>query len=129
MATRLKTARQILNLLDRWFVAQKQDVRGADEGQKLWDVLTALRGPDMRKSYNLKNTTTSRIRTAAFPRLATRGVGAFGASFSQGKMIRVPAVLTTDHMHFIKHVKGATRALGLRIRKMKAPASKPDGPF
>jgi hypothetical protein len=117
LATRLKTARQVLNWLDDWFVAQHK--KNTDEGPKLWNVLAALRGPDAENSYTLKDVTTARIRTAAFPRLA-KTAHRLGASFSEGgKVVSVPAVPEGAVKHFVGHAKKAAKALGLRIRKMK----------
>jgi hypothetical protein len=57
--------RAMLDQLDAFFI----DEEHADT-KVLWDVLSALRGPDNDVQSDLKNTSTIPIRTAAFPRLA-----------------------------------------------------------
>ncbi len=57
------TARGVLDLIDERLVNLPPQERA-----KLWDVLTALRGPDFEdKNEELKKATTCHIRSKAFP--------------------------------------------------------------
>lgn len=66
-----KTAREMLDLIDDFFTDMSIPV---DESRKLWDVLSALRGPDeihrVDSTPNQKATATIPIRRAAFPKVA-----------------------------------------------------------
>ena len=61
MATSDKLRKQ-LDQIDTWLCEEG--------GEKLWDVLSALRGPDVDDTVDLKETTTIVIRAAAFPQCA-----------------------------------------------------------
>lgn len=66
------TARDMLDLIDRFLLARMKDpCFTKTEAAKLWDVLSALRGPDFDdgKGIELKAATTVPIRRVAFPRL------------------------------------------------------------
>lgn len=87
-----------------------------DHGKQLWDVLTALRGPDTKpftqESYELKLRTTAIIRSRAFPRVA-RNLSTFPhkfAHFSHCTNERIVA-RTDDPQHFVQHAIAAERAL------------------
>lgn len=60
------SVRNILDTIDEFLV----DNISNGEGGKLWDVLTALRGPDDESDWASKYTATGPIRAAAFPRFA-----------------------------------------------------------
>ncbi len=62
-----KTAKDVLNDLDEWMVSTDFHQRC-----QLWDVLSALRGPDqLEQSYD-KSSTTGWIRVCAFPKLTAQ---------------------------------------------------------
>jgi hypothetical protein len=71
-----KTAREMLDLIDQFLVSPPIPFSGSDpfgptEQKALWDVLSALRGPDDMKDA-VKHVTTARIRKAAFPLCANK---------------------------------------------------------
>lgn len=102
------------------------------DGQELWAVLTALRGPD-EHSDKLKDEVTAPIRGAAFPKLrmmATRDVSLFALSrasglspvsedgrwYFRGFQIAPPENLRPPQGgsdHFNAHAKAAVTALGM----------------
>lgn len=120
--SRNATAREILDALDKWFTegwSNKDDPQ--PEREALWDVLTALRGPD-DSDVLLKEHTTEIIRSHAFPLIAKRihsetGVWApaFFAPPSRGlheiKIRTTSAALPSSSTHFNRHVKDAHAAL------------------
>jgi hypothetical protein len=57
--------RQILDVIDRELAT------GSDAAQELWDVLSALRGPDIGDT-GIKEDSTIPIRRAAFPETAAK---------------------------------------------------------
>ena len=61
----MNTVREVLDVIDEFLA------RGDSRAGALWDVLTALRGPDDESKEQLKSSTTSHIRRAAFPLLAS----------------------------------------------------------
>jgi len=62
----MQTVREILDILDE-FLAQ-----GTPESQRLWDVITALRGPENDPVGELKSKSVAHIRRAAFPKTAAK---------------------------------------------------------
>lgn len=84
-----------------------------DGSEALWDVLTALRGPD---TGNLKGklATTAVIRLVAFPGLAnceTIPFTVFCEDAEDSRGYRVSEMISRDH--FSKHAKRAFDALDL----------------
>ena len=85
----------------------------------VWDVLTALRGPDEDR-YD-KTTTTAVIRGAAFPRLAKRNSrerDGFSFAYPGGWEYRISNVVhfsMSPSRHFGSHIIRAARSLGLRM--------------
>lgn len=63
VTARKVTFRQMLRQIDIFLLQRNGD------GRKLWDVLSALRGPDSQDPI-LKHRTTEAIRTRAFPKCA-----------------------------------------------------------
>jgi hypothetical protein len=111
-----KTARDMLDTLDKFLAT------GQDEAKTLWDVLTALRGPD-NGSDQAKEHATIPIRRAAFPRTteAYRHKGDvfyIGADFGYYEEpiteIELPPIVE-DHLRF--HVEYAAVALGLKTKE------------
>src|SRR6266404_4013913 len=93
------TLRQVLNVIDARLA------KGGVDAGKLWDVLSALRGPDEDVKHN-KDTTTVPIRLAAFPKTARLSWPP--AQFTNGdRPIEVP---DTDG-HFERHIRVAAYAL------------------
>lgn len=60
-----KSVRDVLDVIDNALCELPKR-----EATHLWDILTALRGPDMPGTAVFKATTTSHIRAFAFPRTA-----------------------------------------------------------
>lgn len=106
-----KTARDVLNMLDTFLSSDKTD---NDERQKLWNILTALRGPDNDDIYQ-KERTTVPIRRAAFPKMAEQSdIWPCGAQFMSFSIANVPDFTPRDDdTHFDFHARAAARALGL----------------
>jgi hypothetical protein len=80
--------------------------RDDSDSEALWNILTALRGPDSDE-WELKAATTERIRTVALPKTAYSNFTASTASFSKGKIDK--SILPDDH--FGNHVRMAITAL------------------
>jgi len=114
-----KTAVEMLNLLDRFFCDAE-----SNESFALWQVLTALRGPDDSGKVNkLKSATTERIRTAAFPLCFQRSRGpALIAGFSPDCTLDL-SVLDADGIsqHFSAHVYDAYFVLQMMKHLKRAP--------
>lgn len=100
--------RKILDQIDEIFVTQPH------YAQQLWDILTALRGPDSGDEY-LKVHTTAFIRGLAFPRWAETS-GPMQHFTRDGWMVRTEAelrsqqqsfVLPEEPAHFVNHVRRA----------------------
>lgn len=119
-----KELRAVLNVIDE-ALAQQNDV-----SKQLWNVLTALRGPDNNDfSFGgLKKTGTVPIRRAAFPRTAKAAesqrsaenerygytnVYANGADFTRAGYVE-PDRNKADFGHAHSHIRLAAIALGLQ---------------
>lgn len=101
--------RHQLDTIDGWLSEKGGDL--------LWDVLTALRGPDAGTyNYELKDRTTIHIRRAAFPRTADGyvklGTATQRAQFDTLRSFKRPG-LNDELTHFQQHIGAAARALGL----------------
>lgn len=104
------TLRQVLNVIDV-ALAKKNDT-----STKVWDVLTALRGPDSGAEYMKKETGTVYVRHAAFPKTSKKADENFGylngAQFSAGAhALVVPS--RSEGGHFNGHLRRAAEALEL----------------
>lgn len=106
---------------------------GGEDAEELWDVLSALRGPDQQRNYGgetPKRDVTIPIRRAAFPRTAAdidvkrqedpygmkygRTPGVYQrASFGYPSDARYRGDRFTGDDHFKNHGYRAARALGL----------------
>lgn len=84
----------------------KKDAASVD----LWAVLTALRGPDVNPTYsNVKDRTTSIIRTKAFPR--TSAGNNLPATFGPArKAVVLEGAATEVSKHFAAHIQKAVKA-------------------
>ena len=111
-----KTTRGMLNLIDKFLA------RCDGESGNLWDVLSALRGPDDDDEATKKKTTML-IRAAAFPRLVKALDSSMsvlrGSSWVSGPSSRCPGVDgvppydSTGQGHFHVHANGAAKVLNL----------------
>lgn len=108
-----KTARDVLNIIDDFL-----SLGGVNDCERkmLWDVLTALRGPD-DETYSLKMESTIPIRRAAFPKIASNSriqretlLATFGTA--QYKFNR-HVFDTGRYSHFGSHVINAASALNI----------------
>ena len=116
---RPKTCRGMLNQISRFLRDDSQVLKG--ERKKLWEVLTALRGPDYGESYNTKRATTAVIRYHALGSSAVRG-------FAQVRPDDEYSVRTRCEMkgrHFIDHAILAFDALGLKWCEHNGPYTDP----
>src|SRR5271170_6672284 len=89
-----------------------------EEREKLWDILTALRGPDNGEQA-LKVATTGLIRAATLGYIAGQRLQEFATTVTfadniQHMQIRESQRRDSDNFHFLAHARGAFRALGLR---------------
>lgn len=99
-------AKMMLEKLDDFFASDDVEV---DAKQEVWNVLSALRGPDKREDSKLY--TTVPIRRAAFPRMAATVCYlpvAFGFPTTE---YLGPKEAPVDHFHY--HVYQAAVTLGL----------------
>lgn len=106
------TVRAMLNQIERYLLNSPRD-----RSRALWDILTALRGPD-DGDEQVKDAATIPIRRAAFPKLAELmiGLNPTGALFHRWNSggAHTPYVEPTDAAtHFRVHATQAARALGL----------------
>ena len=113
------TLRELLNEIDEFLWQDIPRARG------LWDILTALRGPDDEDLQDLKLATTGVVRTLAFPKTSTRHCetgGPLKAAFAYNSPIRLGELagerkemaLPTYYYssdHFRTHVARALSAL------------------
>jgi hypothetical protein len=92
------------------------------EREELWNILTALRGPDEEEMQPQKEYTTAVIRSAAFPRLA-RSKGLVATRFAApgstlGPLRTRPCDCgcgSSNLGHFDDHIRRAAYALGLDV--------------
>ena len=105
------TTRGMLNLIDKFLA------RCDGESGNLWDVLSALRGPDDDDEITKKRTTLL-IRAAAFPRLSKaldKKDWESGPSGRRPGMNDSPQTYDpTGDGHFYTHANGAAKVLNLR---------------
>lgn len=121
-----RTTRATLDAIDAVLAGDDQEA-----AMQLWDVLTALRGPD--NGGNIKTTTTCPVRAAAFPQASAKSQhydfgdgtpyeglrmlghsgaftgGTYASPFDVFDQMR-PGV---SSWHFANHVRKAAKALGL----------------
>lgn len=119
-----KNVRSILDELDRELVGKGPHALTVDERRSLWDVLSALRGPDAGGDEALdKSAVTVPVRRKAFPRLARvadRGHynatgAAFASLYGRDDCAKRRAALGAEPWfhHFQGHGQAAFKALGL----------------
>jgi len=103
-----KTLRGALNCIQQLLTKQPYS---AD----LWDVLSAIRGPDSRNK-RLKYATTTIIRTAAFPERPCEERSFYGEDSAKKAEVRKQLFKNKeDNNHFREHVADAFASLGLSL--------------
>jgi hypothetical protein len=125
LRTHLLAPRQHANGSTLWTLSspstQPPSCYSKPEQHKLWDVLTALRGPDSPENRNsVKSATTEVIRLHAFPNAAA--YNALYGDFSADSELRVErrAKMPSVGGHFYGHAKEAFKALGLVWNRLNA---------
>lgn len=113
-----KTAQDVINIIKDFFDEQTELYQeGTDvtknEGNKLYTLLTALRGPD-NDSCRVKEATTSVIRYALFGDILSRMP--FGAIVNPDEYRHELIRIEKDKLfnHFVQHAKDAFKVLGLK---------------
>lgn len=108
-----KTAREMLDVLDEFLMSAPSVV-----ASELWDVLTALRGPDSACT-DVKMRTTGLIRTLAFPKTAALSKEHLCIYAFFGDPEKHPIDLRgVAASHFRSHITAAAVALGYPYWKM-----------
>lgn len=83
-----------------------------EEQRDLWDILSAMRGPD-NDDVNLKEQTTCVIRALAFPKITAGGQAMIAGKGS--KVADINTALSDNILggagHFMSHIHAAERAL------------------
>lgn len=105
--------REVLDMLDEKFCTL-----GADKASQLWNILTALRGPDELGllPYDAKRYSTSIIRAKAFPKLAKMHFRVPAKFETEARKIRYDLIEAASR-HFRSHILRAASALGLNVPK------------
>lgn len=104
----MKTLTEMLDELDEFFVR-------SPDANKLWDILSALRGPDYHISdfegaHKVKMQTTVYIRQAAFPK-AAQSSNLYHPSMETYSEIPFTPNPKTKSNHFNHHIAAAANAL------------------
>jgi len=107
------TAKDFLFTLDTFFAEPEKTVP-EEEKRKVWDILTALRGPDDDNHYLLKWATTAIIRARVFVRGRKR-VGKWATINSEKMVIDLTRFTPQPHFHY--HVLQAAKALGIEVKE------------
>ena len=103
-----RTLRGALNQIERMLNKQPYSA-------SLWDILSAIRGPDSR-NRKYKHATTTIIRSAAFPSRPCEERSFYGEDSAKSAEIRTRLFKSgADLDHFRQHVFDAFDALGLKI--------------
>jgi hypothetical protein len=122
-----ESSRRIVNIVGGRRMATPKTLRGAlrqiqamltkqKYSADLFDILSAIRGPDKRNP-RLKMATTCLIRTAAFPNKPCQ-YRSFYLTGDNEKLARLRRRMMRDkknHPHFREHVRDAFGALGLQL--------------
>lgn len=112
------SAREMLDAIDSFLVEAP-----VEEARSLWDVLTALRGPDNGNDA-VKDETTLPIRRTAFPKMAAMSREAGDANrtgaiffpyYSSPTGFSDVVRTSRPDGHFFYHTVQAARALGLTV--------------
>ncbi|HWY36161.1 MAG TPA: hypothetical protein VNX68_16065 [Nitrosopumilaceae archaeon] len=116
-----KTANDVLKIINDFFIKTpktfNENHAPTDEGHKLWDILTALRGPD-NEDRTIKDEITAVIRNKALPSCDKYGAIVCSDAPDSGRIryaIHTKAIVEhSDIIHFFFHAKRAFNALGLK---------------
>lgn len=100
----------MLRQIESYLVTYKKDP--LNRGRALWDVLTALRGPDTEND-DLKTCTTAAIRGTAFPKLVGCTANIAATILSASYFNRDAVYGSNVERHFRSHINSAAFALGL----------------
>ena len=101
--------REMLDQIDTFLTTES-----IDDVRELWNVLTALRGPDVASDHKSKVYATMPIRRAAFPKVVAmhaEGIRFVGAAFLGDEPYVRPEA--DSDWHFQSHAVSAAHALGL----------------
>lgn len=110
-----KTLRGALNQIQQLLTKQPYS---AD----LWDILSAIRGPDSR-NRKLKHATTTIIRSAAFPKRPCEERSFYGEDSAKRAEIRTRIFKSKgDQNHFRQHVAAAFASLQLNLYEVNPKA-------
>ena len=110
-----KTLRGALNQIQQLLTKQPYS---AD----LWDILSAIRGPDSR-NRKLKHATTTIIRSAAFPKRPCEERSFYGEDSAKRAEIRTRIFKSKgDQNHFRQHVVAAFASLQLNLYEVNPKA-------
>lgn len=114
--------RKVLAQIEAVLMSNQENKEACRDAKQLWDILTALRGPDNDVADRVKFATTVYIRQAAFPTYAeavTHGTATELAYMSpRVRLFDEPTqIVVADARkcggHFHYHINAAARALGL----------------
>lgn len=106
-----KTMKQVLAVIDKFGADTKVK---SEEKRKLWDVLSALRGPDSNSESSLKGSLTCVIREHAVPRLAEK----YAMLLLDNQGLCSERRFIYPSTHFTTHALKAFDALGLHWGKV-----------
>lgn len=105
---------------DQMFLALRQfltnDEIDSEERRNVWDVLTALRGPDNESLYDIKQNATTVLRYALLGKEGYSlplGADVFADSDHKSKR-RTELEKDADNFHFYNHLKRGFNALSLK---------------
>ncbi len=103
------TLPDVFKAFETWATCQGYEVGGEFRSRHVWNILTALRGPDGQDPDNsLKYATTARIRNVVFPELASQ----VSATISLGQVADIdPVRAHSTGAHFGRHVMWAVKAI------------------
>lgn len=109
-----KDERNSVISLEEWMSYTNRALEGL-EGEDIWNVMTAMRGPDMYSEDidkdTLKDLTTARIRFAVFG-LTPRYNSDVGAIVNDDRDYQNAFEITSKHQgHFYNHIRRALRHL------------------
>jgi hypothetical protein len=105
-----KKADELLKILREFMDA---DNISSIEQEKAWNVLSALRGPDTDRSYELKRATTTLIRSKVFGPRSRLSSFADLAQEDSNEMLKLRCDPSRIDDHFSGHAKRAFWALGM----------------